>query len=291
MEILYLTSSGCGGSSTTCVVVNYSVRVTPGKTSYSQSINQTLLGLDGFYSGAGVFPQEDEYEIVIWFSANHSGSITQGVATNFIFSPLSGVINGPAANSHIPIGQTTVWYTYTGAFLTNAWVNVSQPGIALPIFSQGAFIPGVGGEPRSGAANWTSVSTGRYEITLTVVAPYASNTTAEWVNVTQSATATVTPGHAKGPLIDISAASLAMIIALIAGIVGILIGLWVAPALRPRTDTGGTPKEWEGSKPGAAMASGGTSVTAAGECPVCHERFETAYGLHQHQKVVHGLEE
>jgi len=82
-----------------------------------------------------------------------------------------------------------------------------------------------------------------------------------------------------------------MIIALIAGIVGILIGLWVAPALRPRTDTGGTPKEWEGSKPGAAMASGGTSVTAAGECPVCHERFETAYGLHQHQKVVHGLEE
>jgi hypothetical protein len=30
---------------------------------------------------------------------------------------------------------------------------------------------------------------------------------------------------------------------------------------------------------------------AAGECSICHERFETAYGLHQHQKVVHGIEE
>jgi hypothetical protein len=291
LEILYLTPSGCGGSQSTCVVVNYSIRVNPHQVTYSQSINQTLLGLDGFYSGAGVFPQDDEYEAIIWFSANHSGSITQGVATNFIFSPLTGVINGPAANSKLPVGQTTISYTYTGAFLSNATIEVLQPGITLPIFSQGAFIPGVGGEPRSGAANWTSVSAGKYQIVLLLGAPYATNSTSEWINVTANSVATVTPGGPHGPLISVSAASLALVLALIAGIVGILLGLWVSPALRPSQGAKGTgPKEWEGAKPGMAASAGGP-VTAAGECSICHERFETAFGLHQHQKVVHGLEE
>jgi len=273
-------------------VVNYSINVKPHQVTFNQSINQTLLESKGFYSGAGELPQQDEYEVVIWFSANHSGSITKGLATNFIFDPLSGVINGPTANSHVPVGQTTISYTYTGAYLTNATIEVFEKNISLPIFSQGAFIPGVGGEPRSGAANWTSVTVDEYEIVLVIGAPYASNTTSEYINVTNpSPVVRITSSTPASPLLPLSPATLSMLIAIVAGVVGILIGLWVSPSLRPGgAGAGKAPKEYEGAKPGAAVAAGGAS-TAMGECPICHERFETAFGLHQHQKVVHGIEE
>ncbi len=78
---------------------------------------------------------------------------------------------------------------------------------------------------------------------------------------------------------------------LIAAIVGILLGLWVAPTLRRETPSSpgavAPAKAWEEGK----SDTKGPSTDTKNECPICHERFETPAGLMQHERVVHGVED
>lgn len=291
LEITYL---GAGCPSAGCLVVNFSIKVTPHKVNYGQSINLTLLELKGFYADAPELPTQSNYEVTIWFSANHSGSLRQGVSTNFIFDPLGANITGPSANALVPLGNVTIAYTYQGDYLTNAtlfvYQNASNGTGSVLVYSQLAFVPAQGGQSRSGSATWAAVGGGNYWIELVIGNPFGSVKKGEPVVVNAGQTTVIRKTNGANPLFGNALAD-ATVLVLIAAIVGILLGLWVAPTMRRETPAGGSAtlapaKAWEEGKEDTK-----SSAASSNECPICHERFETGAGLHQHQRVVHGVEE
>jgi hypothetical protein len=156
LDIRYI-ASGCGGRRVCPEVVNYSERLHNGQVDYNQSLNMTLLNLDHFYSGSNQLPP-GQYEVIVWLNANHSGSIAAQVNTYLVFDSVNGQINGPTANEVVPLGNVTVSYSYTGDYVTNATLSIfalNQPG---PVFTVGAFVPGIG--LRGSAAIWPAVQTG-----------------------------------------------------------------------------------------------------------------------------------
>ncbi|HEV2428349.1 MAG TPA: hypothetical protein VGV64_00675, partial [Thermoplasmata archaeon] len=292
LQIVYVPPSGGCFFALACQVVNYSVKVHPHQVNFNQSINTTLLNKNGFYSGAGGLPP-GQYNVIIWFSANHSGSIRQSYTPYLVFDPLSGQITGPTSGAQVPLGNVTLAYTYQGGYVTNATLEVWQEnanGTSQLVYTQLAFIPANGGESRSGSVTWTAVSTGTYTIDLVLGAPYGTYNATEKIFV-QNLNPPVFINKTNGqlPLFNLNPVAVSTLLALVAGIVGILLGLWVAPVLRPTAAGPGAAapaKAWEEGKTDSKSAS-----AVKNECSICHERFETPDGLHQHQKVVHGIEE
>ncbi|MCI4332565.1 MAG: hypothetical protein L3K01_02370, partial [Thermoplasmata archaeon] len=299
-DLRYVTPS-CGSPRNPCpTVVNLTEKIHDGQVLYNQSINLTLMGLDHFYAGSGGYPP-GQYQVIIWLNANHSGSIAKEVNTFLIFAPVVGGITGPGTNATVPLGNVTLAYSYQGGYIVNASLFVySNTDMLNPVFKAGAYVPAVGEQPRAGAATWQAVQTGMYDVVLLLGTPYANYTAHDWINVTNP-NGLVFLNQSKGntPLISLSSAALATILAMVALIVGLFLGLIAAPALRP-TLTGtaasgsSAPKPWDEGKPttGGAAASGTAEGTPGGlSCPICHEPMTSQFALHQHQQVVHGLEE
>jgi hypothetical protein len=257
----------------------------------------TLLESRGFYSDAGELPTQSDYEVTVWFSANHSGSLRQGVSTFFVFDPLAANITGPDPGATVPLGNVTLAYTYQGDYINNASLYVYQNatasgGAATLVYSQLAFAPAQGGVPRSGSATWTAVSSGNYWVELVIGSPNGKVTRGEPLSVQNLNPPTlINKTSSATGLFGLNPAVAATLLVLVSGIVGILLGLWVSPILRPPAGPGGTPvapaKAWEEGKD----ESKGGATGPKNECSICHEKFETPLGLHQHQRVVHGVEE
>jgi hypothetical protein len=287
LDIRYV-ANGCGGTTVCPTVVNYTIKIKDGVTSYSQSLNTTLLNLQGFYSGANELPP-GQYQIIIWLNANHSGSIASQVDTQLVFDDVQGEINGPGAGALVPLGNVTISYAYSGQYIENATLYVYPNGTTTnPVFRAGAFVPGLSGL-RGGASTWTAVTPGTYEVILALGTPYGGQNVSEQITVTEvSSTAFLNQTHSSGILGGLSAAAAGTLMAIIAAIVGLMVGLFLAPALRggparPTTAAGGraAPPAWQED------AKGPTGVT----CAICHEQFETPFAMHQHQKIAHGIEE
>ncbi|MCI4345068.1 MAG: C2H2-type zinc finger protein, partial [Thermoplasmata archaeon] len=106
--------------------------------------------------------------------------------------------------------------------------------------------------------------------------------------------------HSAAPLIIMNAAVTATVLALVMGILGLLLGLFLAPALRSRPSGsvagGAPPRPWEEGSGAAAAARTtagpeGPSGPPQYTCATCKEEFETSYALSQHRKIVHGIDE
>jgi subtilase family serine protease len=306
-DLRYVTN-GCGGLRSPCpTVVNLTERIKDGQVNYNQSLNLTLMGLDGFYSGygeSGGYPP-GQYQIIIWLNANHSGSIAAEVDTYLIFGTVSGSISGPGANATVPLGNVTIAFNYSGGYINNASLNVYlSTAMNSPVFSAGAYYPAVGEQQRGGSDTWEAVQIGQYEIVLTLGTPYANYTAHEWINVTNTNPLVYQNASiGQHPIISLSAAQLGAILAIIGLIVGLFLGLIAAPALRPSNrGTGGaarpssSAKPWDEGKADDAVAGGSVAAAGAGtpgglSCPICHEPAMSAFSLQQHQQVVHGIEE
>ncbi len=287
LDIRYI-SGGCGGSTNPCpTVVNFTERIRNGVVDYYQLLNLTLLNLDHFYSGAGDLPA-GQYEIILWLNANHSGSIAAQVNTYLVFDPVQLYINGPTANQTVPLGNVTIAYSYAGQYIEDANVSVyTATNLKVPVFHVLALIPGTG--LRGGAASWTAVKGGAYVVELTLGTPYGNFSTQENISVIETA-GLVFLNQSTGPqpVGNMNPAVTATVLALVAAVLGLLIGLWVAPAFRraPAGPGGAgkpSPKPWE---------EGGQDK-AAGiiRCPICRDQFSTEFALHEHQKIMHGIEE
>lgn len=290
IEIQY-EAPGCGTKADPCpVAVNLTERIKDGVTSYGQNLNLTLLNLQNFYSGAAELPP-GQYAITIWLNANHSGSLATSVSTYFVFAPLSAAINGPSENATVPAGNVTLSYSYSGEYIQNATLLVYAAGSTSAVFSAGAFVPGIGSSLRGGAATWTAVTPGHYEVVLEIGAPYAHYNATANITVALTTGATyINQTHPSGVLAGASPATAATVLAIIAAIIGLLLGLVAAPAIR------GTPR---GSATAASTPMApwqedhGKPSSSSGKpmCPVCHETFETEFALKQHEKITHGMEE
>ncbi|GEM_PF-1657255 len=290
LEIQY-EAPGCGTKLDPCpVAVNLTLRIKDGVTNYGQNLNLTLLNLQHFYSGAAELPP-GQYAVTVWLNANHSGSLATSVSTYFVFNPLQASINGPSNNATVPVGNVTLSYAYSGEYIQNASLFVFPIGSTSAVFSAGAFVPGIGSSLRGGAATWTAVTPGQYEVVLAIGAPYGHyNATANVTVALTTGTTYINQTHPNGVLAGASAATTATVLALVAAIIGLLLGLVAAPALRgtpkgarPATSTPMAPWQEDHAKPG--------SSSGKPTCPVCHESFETEFALKQHEKISHGMEE
>ena len=281
LEITYL---GAECPAAGCMVVNFSIRVNPHKVNYNQSINMTLLESKGFYSDAPELPTQSDYEVTIWFHANHSGSLRQGVSTNFIFDSLQANITGPTSGAQVPLGNVTIAYTYQGDYLTNAtlfvYQNQTNGAAAILVYSQLAFVPAYGGQIRSGSVTWTAVTGGPYWIELSIGNAFSALKRGEAISVADlNIPAKIHTTSGSVPIFGLNALTTATALVLIAAIIGILLGLWLAPSLRPETPV--TPsasspaKAWEEGKEDTKNSP----ATTKNECSICHERFETPAGL------------
>lgn len=290
LEIRYV-ANGCGGTVKCPQVVNYTIKIRDGVIDYNQSLNFTLLNLQHFYAGATSLPP-GQYQVIVWLNANHSGSLASQVNTQLVFDPVAGQINGPTAGSLIPLGNVTISYAYSGQYIENATLAVFPVGSTTPVFSVYAFVPGLSGL-RGGAAQWTAVTPGDYQIVLELGTTYGKD------NVTSNVTVVDTAGqvylnqsHASGAVFGANAAMLGSVLAIIAGIVGLLVGLFLAPTLRGGA-AGRGPVRPAASAGGATAPWTEETKTSDGKirCSVCQEKFETDFALHQHLKISHGIEE
>ncbi|HEY6238336.1 MAG TPA: hypothetical protein VIZ68_04030 [Thermoplasmata archaeon] len=292
LEIRYV-ASGCGGTKKCPQVVNYTIKVRPGVVDYYQSLNITLLNLQRFYAGASELPP-GQYQIILWLNANHSGSIAAEVNTQLVFEPVSGSINGPVGGAIVPLGNVTISYGYSGQYIQNATLKVFPAGGTSgdPVFSVYAFVPGLSGL-RGGAATWSAVTPGDYQIVLSLGTPYTTYNVSSNVTVSAtSGTVFLNQSHASGALGGMNPAALGTVLAIIAAIIGLLLGLFLAPALRGDPARGG-PKPPAGVAGGPAQPWQEDQKPGAGKlrCSVCQEEFSTDFALHQHLKVSHGIEE
>ena len=299
LEIQYITN-GCSGRFCP-LVVNLSIPIHPGNTSWSQSINRSLLAKDGFYSGAGDFPP-GQYSLIIWLNANHSGSVQQSAVTYLVFDPLTAQINGPSANAVVPSGNLTISYAYNGQYIESATLSVYQKGNPVPVYQVGAFIPGIGS--RGGSSTWTSVTPDAYELALNVSTPYENLTAAEWINVTSASARTFINGTGvQQPIFNLPPVATATALVLIAAIIGLLLGALIAAPMRsaargPSAAKPSPAKPWQDQGASTAGgAAGGAAGSAAGSgdgsttCAICHEKFQTEFALAQHAKITHGMED
>ena len=284
VELRYVTG-GCGGLRPCTQVVNLSEKIHKGVVDYNQSINITMLNMNHFYSGADTLPP-GQYQIIVWLNANHSGSIAAQVNTYFVFSPLTAQINGPAANSVVPVGNVTIAYSYSGQYIQNASLSVfdTAASLTVPVFTVGALVPGT--STRGGAAIWPAVQGGNYVIVLSLGTPYGQLNTSENITVELTTGAVYFNQSKSGVIGGMNPASVGAVMAVIGALAGVIVGYLIAPTLRggrggPTTAKAG-PKPWEEGHPG-----GVTKPT----CPVCHDTFETEFALQQHQKISHGIEE
>jgi subtilase family serine protease len=297
-DLRYVTPS-CGTPRNPCpTVVNLSEKIHDGQVLYNQSINLTLMGLAHFYAGSGGYPP-GQYQVIIWLNANHSGSIAKQVNTFLIFAPVQGGITGPGQNATVPIGNLTIAYAYQGGYIANASLFVyKSTSMTTPVFTAGAYVPAVGEQPRAGSSTWQAVETGMYEIVLLLGTPYANYTAHDWINVTNPNGLVYLNHTGTQPLISLSPAALSTILALAAVLIGLFLGLIAAPALRPSQAGAGAgrpsssgPKPWDEGKPAGNGSPSGDGVQGGLSCPICHEPATSQFALHQHQQVVHGIEE
>jgi subtilase family serine protease len=292
LEILYV-AGGCGGYLAPCpVVVNLSLKIHPGDVDYTQNINRSLLESKGFFSGAGDLPS-GQYELLVWLSANHSGATDVEQTTYLVFDPLGGQISGPGPGATVPLGNLTISYTYTGQYISTAELYVYKYGATVPVFQTGANVPGIGNH--GGSSTWTAVQVGEYQIVLALVTPYLNASASEWINVTTSSP-TVWINHTAPTAVGgLPTVMTATVLALIAAIIGLLLGLFAAAPMRPAKGpkaagagaASSAPKPWEEPSPaGSTKAKPSEHV-----CSICHESFQTPYALAQHAKISHGIEE
>jgi hypothetical protein len=272
-------TGGCAGKYCP-LVVNQTIKVHPGETTFGQNINRSLLEQNGFFGGAGDFPP-GQYAFTVWMGANHSGSVEVQGVRYLVFDPLLATINGPSAGAVVPVGNLTISYSYDGLYVSGATLSVYAAGQATPVFQTGAFVPGTGS--RGNATTWTAVTTGAYRIALNVTTPYENLTTSEWVNVTNSAREVYLNGSAsQHPVAGLPVASTAAVLAIVAGIVGLLAGRFLLPTRRRGEEAA--------MAGGAGPAAARTPPAATTHCPTCHDRFETATALQNHRHLVHGEE-
>jgi subtilase family serine protease len=291
LEIRYVTG-GCGGTTRCPQVVNLTIKIRDGVVDYSQSLNSTLLNLNHFYSGAAELPS-GQYQIILWLNANHSGSIADQIDTQLVLSSVQAQINGPSNGASVPVGNVTISYAYSGQYIQNATLYVYPDATgAEPVFSAGAFVPGLSGL-RGGAATWTAVGPGEYKIVLALGTPYGSYNATSVINVSAtSGTVFLNQSHPSNILAGLSPAVTATILAIVAAIVGMILGLFVAPAFRsrpagPSAAAAGPGGPKESAAPWQEDAKAGGKL----RCTVCQEEFETQFALHQHLKISHGIEE
>jgi len=292
LEIRYV-ASGCGGTVKCPQVVNYTMKIHDGVDDYNQSLNTTLLNLNHFYGGATSLPP-GQYQIIVWLNANHSGSIANQVNTQLVFDPVQGQINGPTTGTVVPLGNVTISYAYSGQYIQNATLAVFPLGSTSPVYSTYAYVPGLAGL-RGGAAQWTAVTPGAYQIVLELGTPYGRENVTSNITVAETASQVyLNQSHGSGAILGANPATLGAILAIIAGIIGLLVGLFIAPTLRGGGTTKG-PIRPAATVGGAAAAPwsedskgpGGTKL----RCSICQEEFETDFALHQHLKISHGIEE
>ncbi|HYK93224.1 MAG TPA: hypothetical protein VEY07_04175, partial [Thermoplasmata archaeon] len=286
LDIRYV-SGNCGGSFSPCpTVVNYTERIRDGVTNYYQLLNLTLLNLNHFYGGSSSLPP-GQYQIIVWLNANHSGSIAAQENTYLVFYPVQAYLNGPTANQTVPLGNVTISYSYTGQYIENANLSVyTAANNRTPIFNVLAFIPGDG--LRGGAASWTAVQGGKYVVALTLGTPYGNYTAQENISVLETAGLVyLNASGGQSPIGNMNPAVTAVILALVSSVLGLMVGLWAAPSFRrmpngPGGPAKASPKPWE---------EGQDKSAAAIRCPICKDEFSTEFALHEHQKIVHGIEE
>lgn len=283
LEIRYLTG-GCGGVENPCpIVTNFTERIRDGVTDYYQLLNMSLF--TKFYSGVNQ-PPPGQYDVMIWLNANHSGSIIAEVPTSFVFQPIYGQINGPARNEVVPIGNVTISYSYAGDYVQNATLDVfSASDLSTPVFSVIVLVPDTHGL-RGSSVTWTAVTGGTYVIELLLGSPYAPYNVTQWINVTETSGLVFLNQSGSHTLGNMNPAVTAVVLSLVSAVLGLLLGLWVAPTFR-RTPAGpgpkSSPKPWE---EGSEAKQAGRII-----CPICKDEFATEFALHEHQKISHGIEE
>jgi hypothetical protein len=282
LEIQYITA-GCAGKYCP-IVVNETIKVHPGQTSFGQNVNRSLLAANGFFGGAGDFPP-GQYALTVWLNANHSGSVEVQADVFLIFDPLTAVIVGPAAGAVVPLGNLTISYGYSGLDIGGATLSVFASGGTAPVFQAGAFLPGYGA--RSNSTTWVSVAPGAYRIVLNLTTPYRNLTTSEWINVSSLSNKVYFNGTSgQVPVMGLPVALTATVLAIAAALVGLFAGrLLLIPGRR-------SDDEMLPAAGAAAATPKGPAAPAAGEnCPICHEGFPNGHALHQHMASVHGIEE
>jgi subtilase family serine protease len=280
LEIQFITG-GCEGKY--CPqVVNQTIKVHPGETTFGQNVNRSLLAANGFFGGAGDFPP-GQYAFTVWLNANHSGSVEQQANVFLVFDPLTAAIVGPSAGAVVPVGNLTISYGYSGLYISGATLSVYEPGVTAPVFQTGAYLPGTGA--RSNSTTWTSVQSGPYRLALNLTTPYENLTASEWINVSAGAAKVYFNGTAgQQPIMGLPVALTATVLAIAAAVVGLFAGRMLLVPGR-RVDDEPVPAS------GVGPAAKAEPAVAGETCPVCHESFPNGHALHTHLSSVHGIEE
>jgi hypothetical protein len=251
-------------------VANVSVPVTSGETSFSQTINYTMMDSQGYANPtAGVFPA-DAYQYIAWVTDNNSAAnVTVGIAQNVypVFQVPSGVFDNPIPGTSLSTGNLTFAMTYTGDFITAAELSVKN-ATGQVVFLAAVFAVGQGNRTVVVNTAWLAVTPGVYTASVNVTTPYGNyliNQKYTVIPAGQTIYINQTSYHNASLLGGLSDGISGMLLLVIGLIIGLVVALVLGRMMWGTPSQPSSPQPWSPTSSNAGTS--GSSGTGSSSTP------------------------
>jgi hypothetical protein len=244
-------------------VINDSLKVTSGQTSYSMTVNYSVLNAAHYADATkGLFPA-DEYQFITWVNENNSiANVTAGFEANtfLVFQTPSGVFASPVPGSSISTGNVTFVVTYGGDFITAAQLVVENATKQV-VYLQAVFAVGQGSRTVGAPTPWLAATPGVYTAIVNVTTPYGSFLITQAYTVVpagQTIYVNHTAYHNVSLLGGLSPGIAGMLLLVVGLIVGLVVALVLGRMMWGQPAQPAAPQPWS---PSSSSSSTSTTTT------------------------------
>jgi hypothetical protein len=247
-------------------VLNVSVPVTSGQSSWSYEMNYTNLDSAGYANPtAGVFPA-DVYQFIAWVSDNNSvANVTTALEQNayLVFHDPSGVFNNPVPSTSLSTGNLTFAVTYTGDYITGAELSVTN-ATGQVVFLAGVFAAGQGNRTVVVDTAWLAVTPGVFTATVNVTTPYGDYLFSQKYTVIpagQTIYINQTSYHNASLIGGVSSGIAGMLLLVVGLIIGLVVALVLGRMMWGTPSQPSSPQPWSPTQ--SSSSSGGTDSSSS----------------------------
>jgi len=254
-------------------VINETLAVASGQTSYSLQLNYSTLNQNHYADAThGVFPA-DIFQFIAWVTDNNSvANQTVGLEQNsyMVFQVPAGTFDSPVPGASLSTGNVTFVVTYGGDFIQAAQLVVENATHQV-VFIQAVFAVGQGNRTVSAPTPWLAATPGTYTAVVNITTPYGSYTITQAYTVIpagQTIYVNQTSYHNVSLLGGLSPGVAGMLLLLIGLIIGLVVALVLGRMMWGAPSQPASPQPWSPSSSSTTTTqtttTGGSDMTSEG---------------------------
>lgn len=249
-------------------VINVSVPLTAGQSTWTYAINYTNLDSAGYANPtAGVFPA-DVFQFIAWVTDNNSvANQTSALEQNayLVFHTPSGVFASPVPGDSLSTGNVSFAVTYYGDYLTAAELIVKNATGQI-VFVQGVFAGGQGNRTVVAPTEWLAATPGEYTAYINFTTPYGNYLSSQKYTVIpagQTIYINQTAYHNASLLGGLSQGLSGMLLLVIGLIIGLVVALVLGRMMWGTPSQPSSPQPWSPTQSGGSGSGGGSSSSSS----------------------------